>query len=69
MNDWPGIHVKQTIVNCSEMTVYELLYGALFKMEEFNTSLWVIKAHRMNFIAGNYKLGDSQYRVLRFKRR
>lgn len=39
-------------------TVYVLLYWALFKMEEFNVSQQVIKAHRRHFIAGNYKLGD-----------
>lgn len=45
-------------------TVYVLLYGALFKMEEFNVSYQVIKAHRCHFIAGDYKLGDNQYCVL-----
>lgn len=45
-------------------TVYVLLYGALFKMEEFNVSYQVIKAQRCHFIAGDYKLGDNQYCVL-----
>lgn len=45
-------------------TVYVLLYGTLFEMEEFNVSWRAIKAQRMNFIAGNYKLGGSQYCIL-----